>query len=270
MSKIFINKNRNVLVFLISIFLLSVTACHSKMQIASLKCDKIPLSDSLMVFQDSLVDVKFYFYENNGSKAFTIKNKTERPVFLDFKNTFIMINKNRLNLWEDVSQFTGKTNQYNISEFEYSRGTIKAAIKKPERIIMIPPKSLQIVNTATPLLKRQILLSETQKENVKANWTSKNKTTVIESMDFTNENTPLKFRIFISLSKTEDFRDPFYFDFNFWLNNMLQMDARQATKSKKFAKHYKGKYSFVEKETEKLDKHPYKKAWRFFIPFNPN
>lgn len=237
------------------------------MQVISLDNDKLIKNDSLWVYQDSLVDVWFYFYSDKGLDILFIENKINKPVFLDLKNSFISINNNRKDFWTDVSQLNGGLifKQYKSITFK-TQNPINASISRPDRIVMIPPNSVEKIQTGVNLQTQPFLMDSFiyKKELVSANW-RKNKKTLVKSIDFSNQNSPSHFRFFLTTSKTEDFRNPFYHDLYFWVSNIMEMDARQGTQAGYPYDYLAGVYTSGDKDSDKASKHPYKKSWRFYL-----
>jgi hypothetical protein len=186
------------------------------MQIVSLENEKIPRNDTMWDYKDPLVDIWFNFYTQNGSDWFIIYNKNTRPVFFDLKNSFVSVNNFKKDFWSDVSQFNGNLTfkQYKSVTLQ-TRNPISGSISRQDRIIMIPPNSTDGVKTTVNLAKSMYGMDNYKciADTVRANWSSAKKTTVIKTANFNNSNSPTKVRIFLTLSKTEDFRDPAYPDF---------------------------------------------------------
>ena len=237
------------------------------MQVISLDSEKIKKNDSLWVYHDSLVDVWFYFYADKGLDMLFIQNKIDKPVFLDLKNSFISINNFKKDFWSDVSQLNGDLTfkQYKSITFT-THNPINASLSRPDRIIMIPPNSVDNIKTGVSLQTQPFLMDSFQSKNevVAANWT-KNKKTLIKSADFNNQSSPSHIRFFLTISKTEDFKNPVYHDLYFWVSNIMEMDARQGTNSSYPYDYLTGVYANGEKDPDKATKHPYKKSWRFYL-----
>lgn len=243
------------------------------MQLISLDCDKLK-KDTSWVYKDSIIEVKYFCYTRDGKLSFVINNLTDKPLFFDGKNSFILVGNNKYAYWTDVSVIkgtttgvtTGLSNRYN----HYSYGAINAVeAKLQERMNMVPPKAGIVVSRYFLHDNSLYNLSgyNMKKDTVTVNWkTNSTKKTVIKKVNFDRNNSPLNFRNFITLSRTEDFKVPLYYDFSFWATDIWEMDARQAIKAKSPEDYATGAY---------VDGvyHPYKQHWMFYlnnIYINPN
>ena len=132
-------------------------------------------------------------------------------------------------------------------------GTVVSSKLKVERITFIPPKS-NYYRSQFHLFPFIYYKFEMNSKYVEVNRNDKpKKKTKIYYQDFTKQNSPLVFRNFIAFSLTEDFKEEFYVDNEFYLSNMKEMDLRHF----KFReKDEKGNYIYVR---------PYKKQTSFYL-----
>ena len=239
-----------------------------KMQVVSLENEMIAKSDSLWVYHDSIVELWFYFYANNGADRFAIHNPTGKPVFVDLKNSFIAVDNFKKDFWSDVTSVNANLafQQFRSWTLE-SQNPISGTLYKPERIIMIPPKSAGFIQTKVPLRSKPFETRgfKFRDDTVAANWTKNGKKTVIRTYEFDDKTSPSQIRLFLTVSRTEDFRAPMYHDIYFRVANIMEMDARQVTRSIYPYDYAKGYFTGSEKN-DRADKHPYKKSWRYYLP----
>lgn len=235
--------------------------CMRKMQVISLQCDTIPKHDTLWLAKDQNVEIGFYFYARNGSTVIYFHNPGNKPVFFDKKNSFIAINGEQTGFWNDVSQVEG-----NISLYKTQKKEFNATIIKSNRVDMIAPKATFTFDPGITLHNELFDLHKLPAKTytVQANWTNRPKQTQIKSVDFTRENSPCNFRIYITASATEDLKEPTYYDFTFWTSNIMEMNARHCVKSILPYDHLYGIFK-VNDKTINGEYHPYKRSWRYFI-----
>jgi hypothetical protein len=258
-----------VLVFIL-VFSFATTSCYNlQTQIVSLSCDKLNGNDTIWIRKDSLASIGYYFYGRGGSGVFFISNtSSDKPIFFDKKNSFISATNYKKDFWNDVAQLDGNLTikQYRAINLK-TQNPVNAKVTKAERIEMIAPNSILAFDPQVTLRNDLFNLSSyTYKtDTVKANWTNKkNKKTVVKSVSFSKQNSPASFRYFITLARTEDFKNPEYFDFNFWVSNIMEMNAKQATQSPAPVDYLEGMFNVNQvSDTDKF--HPYKKSWRYYL-----
>lgn len=235
-----------------------------KMQVVSLDCNKLT-KDSTWYYKDSIVEMNFFFYSNNGQLNFKIINNSDKPIFFDGKNSFLLLGNQKTEYWNDISQMKGTLAFNNSRHSYYSKAPVNASIARPERIVFIPPKTsysltkFYVAKGLYDLRKFNDVITDT----VKANWNDKvDKKVAVKKINFQESNTPYNFRHFITLSLTEDFKNPLYYDFLFWISEIQEMDAKQATKSAHPENYCND--AFRESDTQNIKIHPFKKPWRFY------
>lgn len=246
--------------------LLLLSGCRSSMQIVSLQCSNVPRQDTVMIAKDSTLEMIFYFYGRNGSAHVAISNSGGKPVFIDKKNSFIATDNRKINFWNDVSQVNGNLslNQYR-SVFPRVNEPFNGTISKTDRVDMIPPHSIMTIDPQIALHYTKFNMSrfKTHNDTVAASWTA-HKRTVIRSTSFSSENSPSSCRFFLTVSSTEDFKAPKYYDFTFWVSDIMEMDVRQGTGAYYAYDYDTGVYGLIDKG-EKAKYHSYKKAWRYYL-----
>lgn len=245
----------------ISIMLITVVSCVPQIQLVTLKATDPELEKNNFVYQDSLITVAYDFYSPNGVIKFTIYNNYSSPVFIDWKNSlFIAAADKKYAYWYDQSTFSGTTQELKVewtSWLSTSSGTLTGKIKRDDRITFLPPK--------TEVVASKFKLSNGSKYEVagnrniikeKNNWKEVNKPVEISQYEYTMDNSPLNFRNYITISTTEDFKDPKYYDFGFWIAEIWEMNARQLV----------GDFLYVTNlEPTQADSHPYKRVDRFYV-----
>src|ERR1700709_201957 len=100
----------NRIVFLLFVCVIVISSCSPlRMQLVSLECDKLK-KDSTWFYKDSIVEISYFCYTRDGKMTFTINNISDKPIFFDGKNSFILVGNNKYAYWTDVSVIKGTTN----------------------------------------------------------------------------------------------------------------------------------------------------------------
>lgn len=236
-------KPQSIIILLIFVLI----SCTPQMQLVTLESEVIDIDKEGLVYQDSIIKLSYDFYSPSGVMSFQIVNNFEEPIYIDWKNSiYIRNNKERIPYWADESELAANLNA----------GSIHGNIIKRERISFLPPN--------TELYMARFILaseffdmnnSEVSMEN--KTWRESNKKIKVYHSSYNEENTPLDFRNFITISLTEDFADPIYYDFRFWISDLIQANAKQI-----IGDHF---YLTYMDSISNPNFHPYKLKNRFFI-----
>lgn len=211
---------------------LALVSCVKQWQLASLESNKLALENNQMIYTDSLVEITYDFYSNNAIMDFIIYNHSEVPVYIDWKNSFFIVNNESFPYWEDrtIVQSTSSSQTrpsiWNSSVLNTWGYQIEESYRE-NRVSMIPPHTkLQRMrfkvnsrNYITAFLKDTL--------EVKKSWIDGKRLTTVIHGEFTEEDSPLKFRNFLTLGTSEDFDQPIHYDFHFWIAELDEMDSRQ-------------------------------------------
>lgn len=176
-------------------------------------------------FDNDDIQIRYSFWAENGIMAFIIYNKTDKPIYIDWKKSAMIYNgkQNPYYTNKTTSNYMSYGTSYGYSWadiFGITRvgsGTVNATetIIKPERITFIPPRSY-IAHAFYNLLGYITAFSLDKQESEQAEV---NKATVYV-------NTPkdqIIFRNFITYSTTEDFATERYADNEFCIKKILTM-----------------------------------------------
>jgi len=245
--------------------LTSFIGCNKKyIQVFNLTGLNTEIKDKRFVYENDTVKITYVFWAERGVMAFDVFNKMKKPIFIDWKNSSFIYNGNKTNYWRDeinsksVSSYVGSTNilflDNDISSTSSGVVYSNSNIVKPERITFIPPQS-NFQFSSFLLFSNAYNLGEHDKSSIVSRNDNPKKTTVVYYKDFTNENSPLKFRNFLSISFSENSQDYFYVDNFFYLSSVNEMDIR----------HFRGKIIDWDMEENPIYEKPLKNKMSFYL-----
>ncbi len=239
-------------------FTLTLVSCKEYIQVfqTASSTSKFKNNPDQWIFENDTVSIQYSFWWKDGVLAFSIFNKLDQPLFIDWKNSSYIANNMKLNYWSDESKTNESTtsNSYHFIDKKFTLQGLQVSstastTSKPERITFIPPKS-QIDKFTFLILPAEYYLHEksTQKSVENRNDKPKKKTTVFtENM---NEfNTPLKFRNYLCFSTSEEFKDRVYYDNSFYISQVVEMDIRHFRGDKSKFKNQKAFYKYPDSKS---------------------
>lgn len=198
------------------------------------------LRDSSLIFENDSVKITYDFWYNRGLLSYSVYNKLNIPLYIDWKKSSYISNENKLNYWVDKEEtntalyFQGLGYNGPLLAPGYKAtatvGVSSSTKYKEERITFIPPKSY-IYKSSFYLIDNSINLPEPANESIEKKSYNPNstKTEVVKSQDYNKNNSPFIFRNFLSLSTSENFNTEFYVDTDFWVCKIQKMSNQQFT-----------------------------------------
>jgi len=248
------------------ICLISAGCAAPRVQLISLSTEKIKNQDKEVIFENDTLIVKYNFYNLDGPITFTIFNKLDIPLYVDWKKSAFIIGSQKIDYWYDTADFNANTSSMSIqwtSWFSTNHGTVNGVISKADRIVFLPPKT-EIMNSRYWLhdfYKTKIsgITPEVSEEKINFTGYKTNKKTKIFTFNYTEDNAPLKFRNYLTFSTKQDFTDEFHLDSEFWIDQVAIMDARQFTGS------IYPDTGLTNPNSTITNAHPYKASNKFYV-----
>lgn len=216
------------------LILLFFSACASYVQVFKTKSTSGLKSDDGYVFENDTVKIEYDFWAEHGVLSFSVYNKLNIPLYIDWKKSSFIRNDQKLDYYIDVEK-TNSSTEYSGSIFTYAYWGITdgvantASVKtKPERITFIAPHS-EIKKNQFYLLNVSgvALRSDVKESEVKSSLDTSKRATVSYKLYKEPKESILTFRNFLTFSTTEDFKAEFYVDNGFYLSKITEMKTKQ-------------------------------------------
>jgi hypothetical protein len=204
--------------------------------IASVSCTRYQYLTINRVQQDSsdsadfstesdTLRISYSFSGLNGPIQLKIENKLDKPVFVDWKSSALIINGQALSYSGDKINVTGDINgtSYQLTHhFTTSSQTITASASLQAYVQFIPPNSF-ISNTPLGLSDRFIPLPDSIR---KTNLGLSNGTVVtVKKINFGANNSPLRFRSYLSVRIGDPSSNPLTIENEFFVSEVLETTA---------------------------------------------
>lgn len=252
--------------FIICVFFLITSCSKTFIQVFETSTTNTQLKDRHYVYENDTIKITYAFWESKGVMSFSIYNKLEKPIFLDWKNSSFVYNGDKKNYWIDETHtdlasyyegifYDGPLIDPGYTVIEGIQVSSSSAVKS-ERITFIPPRS-NFARSSFYLLP--ICYYESDKfisTVVPRNDNPKKQTTVL-SENFSIHDSPLQFRNYLAFSLSENSQQFFYIDNEFYLSSVKEMDYR----------HYR-KQIGKDKNNLRIYESPFKKQTSFYIIIN--
>lgn len=250
------------------IFVLLSSCSKQFIQIFDTSSNNSKLTDGFWVYETDSIKLTYVFWANKGVMSFSVYNKLDKPIYIDWKNSSFIYNSNKLNYWIDEQQ-SSIASYY--GSYYYNGPLIKPGFTinegvqvsssttvKPERITFIPPKSYYYRSQFYLLPIDYFKINDSLTKTVGPRNDNAKKKTIVYEKKYDNSSSPLKFRNYLAFTFTENSSDFLFTDNEFYLSSVKEMDYR----------HFRGipiKTADGEKDYSK----PFKKKTSFYITIDP-
>lgn len=195
---------------LLALLLLPNLADITYMQYYRVESPDAKRTDNNFVYENDTVKVTYSFWGNGGVMSFVIFNKTDRPLYIDWSRSSMIVNSNNTFYYND-----------SLAAVSYNQTAVG----------FLPPKT-QIKQSISPMVTRNI----SDWSNFETQYQIRNDTrkteTKIFSRQFSKDKSPVIFRNFLTLSDHQDFQNSFFVDNAFYVAEVQAMDVRNFMKQK--------------------------------------
>lgn len=217
-------------ILLITVLGLILFGCKSYVQVFKTNSSIETDTDGFYVYENDSLKITYSFWKAKGLMTFSIYNKLEKPLYIDWKKSSYIDNSVKLNYWVDEEKTKGLSA---YGSYYYDGPLLKpgyaissTSTVKVERITFIPPSS-NYYRSQFYILPINFFKLDTKTEFDEVPRKDKpKKNTKVYKATFTKENSPLVFRNFLTFSFSEDFESEFYVDNEFYIQQILEMDRR--------------------------------------------
>ncbi|HEY3372508.1 MAG TPA: hypothetical protein VGK10_16755 [Prolixibacteraceae bacterium] len=180
----------------------------------------IPLTKkSEFLLENDSMRIIYSFNGQSGPIHLTIFNKSDKPFYVDWEKSALIMNGESFSLWKDVARLSGTASGYQINptnETTISSNSFEGSIVKKDKVTFIPPQAKILVNSYT--LYSKLLDTPSQTGELMKVKTLEGKREATK-FSFSKENSPLTFRIYISFSADENLKTTFHIDNTFWVSD---------------------------------------------------
>lgn len=199
------------------LFVLSVVALFSLSSCSSYYYSVLESNDTIgekngnrdFVIENDSVFISYCFYGEDAPISITVYNKMDEPLFVDWQRSALIIDDVATSYYQEKAPIQGQTESsysgdayrwnrnYSITD-GYSAGSFAGEIALPKGVSFIPPKSKV---ESTPLRLSNFPFDQIPKDQYTRQKFAKSNSSVVtvRVKKFTEEDTPLAFRSYLSL-----------------------------------------------------------------------
>ncbi len=264
------------LIYFLMIYFCS--SCSRYYQVMETSSTNTTVENNAFVFENSEIKITYNFWEDGGVMNFILSNKTDSSIFIDWNKSHMIFNDISYEYWNDAEESEAFYTSYSttssssfvdaLSNFKLRNtygnsisttsqgkksGVISSSKYKPKKILHIPPKSGILVSkfslTKDPFFNCDFNMSKLNGKSPK-------------SKSFQKNDSPLKFRNYLTYSNNETFLKTRTIDNEFYISQALFMKENVF-----FGKSITEKECDINgnKKNQTKSTYPFKKSNNFFI-----
>lgn len=218
---------KTVFLSLIAILLLPACAFHSYLQVYETKpTQPIHLAGNDYVFENDTLRISYNFWGEGGFLNFTVYNKLNTPLYIDWKKSSFIRNGKTVEYWPDNHQFfvVGASNA--VSNDSVAKRIFSVRPDK-EQITRIEPKQ-----TFTPAYKQPLYTTRGTLLNTNRNYqvvygkdhNGEEVKSKLYMAEYDSSNNVFNFRNVLAMSTSPKFEGKFYADNGFYVSKIYEMD----------------------------------------------
>lgn len=203
------------------LFLIALSGCY-RFQYATLKSGPPATASLPYTTENERYRITYQFYGEDCPVHVQVFNKSPQPLYVDWKKSSLILEDKRYPFWEDASVLQTTSNSTEVKRTNSVTNTqtvSQGSIHKQEQLSFVPPQSLVEISPMQLRDHQFDIHSDLHREKVSVQ--TRTGTKAGESVAYSKETSPLKFRIYLALSPTEDFSEPLYVDQEFWVADIL-------------------------------------------------
>lgn len=171
----------------------------------------------------SNLSVTYSFRDLGGKVIYEIHNESDDPVFVDWSRSVIIAEDYAVQLRDNNARFHGdvSTTTYHFSNSNYtvSSGTISGRVVLPQNDLFVPPHS-KVVHS--PMSLSRVLNLDIPRDLYKKRDIGDSS---VRFIDFTEGDTPLKFRSYLTIVNDRD-KSQTVFEDTFFVSKIIKTTAR--------------------------------------------
>ena len=91
----------NIKLIFLSLFILLTGCSKSFIQIFDISTTNTQPKNKFFIYENDTVKITYSFWAQKGVLFFSVFNKQEKPLYIDWKNSSFIVNSNKFNYWND-------------------------------------------------------------------------------------------------------------------------------------------------------------------------
>lgn len=207
-------------------------------QYVELSSSNVKEQNEAYIYEDDRLKILYNFFAEDGQLSFVLYNKSEKPIYIDWKKSSFILQGNKYDYWIDevVTKSKAYYGGYQLSALnrDYSWASAQIGIslgasasQRPERVTFIPPNSAITVAKFSLFQPSQYFsMKSSHCKQIEIKEKEKSKTINTCELLYSKENTHFTFRNYLTYSTTEDFEVELTIDNDFYATKIIDLKEK--------------------------------------------
>ena len=183
--------------------------------------------------ENDTLRLTYQFFSERGVVQFTIENKLNKPLYIDWKRSAFIVGKNKVDYWRDEAEVNleGRANTLSIIPV-WNRTWLRigGVIRKANPIDYIPPgTAIECDQFAVAPANALQLPGQFVLKKVESAIPDRKKPVEVQEYQYTVDTSPVAFRNYLTFSTDKNFATEFVLDNKFWASSVQVMPHKQLT-----------------------------------------
>jgi hypothetical protein len=175
-----------------------------------------------LVENDSM-RITYNFQGWEGPLNINIENKGDKPFYINWQKSAVILDGKKYSLWQDRTDIQGIGSDITLrwNNF-YSSGVsdFQGVLYRDEQVSFIPPHSS--INMTPVNLRTNFIPRSNEVPVARTSLPTREGRVNAKLQLFEPDNSPVKFRSFLTLSSDQNFNNPVYLDDLFWISSVTE------------------------------------------------
>ena len=184
------------------------------------------------VTENDSVRITYKFTGRNCPVQITVYNKSDKPLYIDWKKSAVIVDMKSYTYWRDEAVFNAesKSSQVRWSDVfsTTTTTTTSGTITRPESLIFIPPHAG--IDASMVSIKQDPFKFGPDETPEKVDLKKTSAVTYYGTIRYFDEqHTPFRYRSYLTLSYEDTFKNSFAYENAFWVSEIMQTTASPKT-----------------------------------------
>lgn len=215
---------------IVSLFLFA--SCSPGVLLLETQSKDLSWDDKVYAYEDDLVRITYDLWGENGDIVFTVLNKSDKPLYLDWSKSSLIKGQQSFKYWRDVSYSSASFEGVSYDSWLFSnidlkriKGRIYTVESKPVKVSFIEPGTI-VSRRFSPIEEKFVHdFDEDYYTEEKCN-SMPSRQIKIYSESFDEANSPLQFRNFLTFAFDQSFSSEFSIDTEFYISKVSKMPKK--------------------------------------------